>query len=209
MKRLFGGIPMTWLRTVLFAAAAGIYTGLVMTIPFLDGTSFQDIGVSYEWWVIFAVIVVVNCGKGWEAALKCFVFFLISQPLVYLTEILLGALESEMGLYYYRAIWLPMTMLTLPGGFIAYFCKQQTPLGAFILGLGNAIQAMLALVYFLMAVQMFPYHLLSALVSLGSIPLMTLLIQKERKNRLIAFLVPAILCLLLPVLLKVTGRTLF
>ena len=206
MKRLFGDMKMSWLTVILFAVAAGVYTGVMMLIPALADTSFQDIGISYEWWVIFAVIIVVNCGKSWEAMLKCFVFFLISQPMVYLVEILSGSLSFDMGWYYYRSIWLPMTMLTLPGGFIACFCKQQNILGGTVLGLGNMIQAVMALHYFNAAMKSFPHHILSALVCVGSMLIMSFCIQKERKYRLLSLLLPAVLSAVLLVLLKVTGR---
>lgn len=209
MKRIYGGISMTWLRVLLFAILAGIYTGLVMLVPFLKDTSFQDIGITYEWWVIFAVIIVVNCEKGWEAMLKCFVFFLVSQPLVYLVQILAGSLRLEDGMRYYLHIWLPMTFLTLPGGFIAWFCKKQNVLGAVVLGLGNTIQAILALAYLGMAIRDFPHHLLSAAVCTASIVIMSLCIQKKAKNRIIALLLPIILTAAALVLLKVTGRVLF
>lgn len=208
MKKLYGGIKMTWLRVAIFAIAAGAYTGFVMTLPFLHDTSFQDIGVTYEWWVIFAVIVVVNCKKGLEAMLKCFLFFLISQPLVYLVEIALGSLAMEDGLRYYLNIWLPMTMLTLPGGLIAYFCKKQNVLGACILGLGNTIQAVMALAYFVTAAERFPRHLLTALVCVGSIFVMSLSIQKKRANRIIAIALPVLLTAVILILLRLTGRVL-
>jgi len=209
MKRLFGDLKMSWLKVVLFAVIAGVYTGTVMLFPVLKDTSFQDIGISYEWWVIFAVIVVVNCKKSWEAMLKCFVFFLISQPLVYLVEVGAGSLSFDMGWYYYRSIWLPMTFLTLPGGLIAYFCKKQNIPGAVILGLGNTIQLMLALSYFGRAAKAFPHHILSGLVCVASIVVMSLCIQKERRGRLIALLLPVVLSAVLLVGLKMTGRVLF
>lgn len=209
MKRIYGDLKMTWLKVILFAILAGVYTGAVMIIPFLKDTSFQDIGVSYEWWVIFAVIIVVNCQKSWEAMLKCFAFFLISQPLVYLVEIVSGNLAFEMGWYYYTTMWLPMTLLTLPGGFIAYFCKKQNVLGGVILGLGNTIQAILAAVYFAMTAKHFPFHLLSGLVCLGSIIVMSFFIQKKWKNRLIAILLPIVLTVAILVLAKANGRVLF
>lgn len=209
MKRLYGDLEMTWFRALLFAVLAGVYTGAVMLVPFLKDTSFQDIGISYEWWVIFAVLIVVNCEKSWEAMIKCFVFFLISQPIVYLVEILFGSLSFAQGWYYYRSIWLPMTFLTLPGGFIAYFCKKQSIPGGVILGLGNTIQAVLALAYFGMAIRSFPHHLLSGIACIGSIIVMSLYIQKEKKNRLISILIPALLTVALLILLKATGRVLF
>lgn len=209
MKELYGKWGMSWFKVILFAVITGIYTGAVMLIPFLKDTSFQDIGISYEWWVIFAVLVVVNCEKGWEAMLKCFVFFLISQPLVYLVQILFGALTLEMGVYYYSRIWLPMTFLTLPGGFIAYFCKKQNLLGGIILGLGNSIQAIMAASYFAAAIHAFPHHLLSAIVSVVSIFVMSFGIHKERKNQIVAILLPIVLGAGVLVLLRVTGRVLF
>ena len=190
MKRLFGELNMNWLAVILFAAIAGIYTGGILLVDFLKDTSFQDIGISFEWWVIFAVIIVVNCRKNWEAMLKCFVFFLLSQPLVYAVQVLFGDLSPDKALYYYRAIWFPMTLLTLPGGFIAYYCKKQNVPGAVILGIGNAIQALMGVYYASQAVSDFPHHLLSCLVCFGSIFLMTFQIQKSKKCRIISLLIP-------------------
>lgn len=209
MKRLFGGLKMNWLSVILFAVLAGIYTGTVLLVPFLKNTSFQDIGISYEWWVIFAVIIVVNCEKNWEAMLKCFVFFLISQPLVYLIEVLFGTLPMEMGLYYYRSFWLPKTFLTLPGGFIAYYCKKQNLLGGMILGLGNTIQAALGVFYLGSMIRSFPYHLLSGVVCIASILVMSCSIQKQKKYRLTAILLPIVLVAIVAVLAKATGRVFF
>ncbi len=53
MNKLFGNIKMTWSKVVIFALVIGIYVGIIMDINFLYGTSFQDIGIQYEWWVLF------------------------------------------------------------------------------------------------------------------------------------------------------------
>ncbi len=193
MKKLYGGLKMSWLTVILFAAAAGVYTGIVMLADALEGTSFQDIGIAYEWWVIFAVIIVVNCDRNREAMLKCFVFFLISQPLVYIVQILFGPLTVSQAWYYYRTIWLPATFLTLPGGFIAYYCKKQNMLGAVILGLGNTIQAFMGVSYLCQAFKSFPHHLLSGIVCFASIFIMSFYIQNEKKYRLVSILLALIL----------------
>lgn len=208
MKRIFGKLKMSWWAVILFAIVTGIYTGVVMLIDSLANTSFQDIGISYEWWVIFAVIIVANCNKNWEAMLKCFVFFLISQPLVFAVEVILGPLTVDMAMYYYRSIWLPMTILTLPGGLIAYYCKKQNTVGAIILGLGNSIQAVLGVHYFLETIRSFPHHLLSCIVCFGSILLMSTQIQIEKKHRLISILIPAVITVMIVVFVKVSGRVL-
>ena len=81
LKKTFGGIRMTWPRLILFAVISGLVTGLVaLLVP--DGSSFRQIAVTFEAWIVLAVIVVVNCDKPLEAACKTFVYFLISQPLV-------------------------------------------------------------------------------------------------------------------------------
>lgn len=200
---------MSWLTVLLFAIAAGVYTGIVMMIPFLENTSFQDIGISYEWWVIFAVIIVVNCDKGWEAMLKCFVFFLVSQPVIFGVEVIFGDLPLTQAWYYYSAIWFKATLLTLPGGFIAYFCKKQNFLGSAILGLGNTIQAGLGVYYLGMAARSFPHHLLSGLICIASIIVMSVSIQKQKKYRWVSILLPVVLVAVIAVLSKATGRTLF
>lgn len=183
MDKLFGKIKMTWLKVIIFAVAAGVYTGAVMLIPALKNTSFQDIGVAFEWWVVFAVIIVVNCEKSTEAMLKCFVFFLISQPLVYLVEIIFGSMTFDLAWMYYSGMWLKMTFLTLPGGFIAYYCKKQNLLGSVILGLGNTIEGMMAFYYLICALRNFPSHILSALFSAAAIFVMSFCIQKQNKFR--------------------------
>ncbi len=200
MNYMFGKLRMRWYEVALFAIVAGSYTGVMMLFDILKDTSFQDIGISYEWWVIFAVIVVVNCDKSWEAMLKCFEFFLISQPF--------GTLTLDMGWYYYRSIWLPATFLTLPGGFIAYYCKKQNILGAVILGLGNTIQATLGVYYAAQAIRNFPHHLLSSIVCFGSIYLMSFQIQREKKTRLISIVTPVVFTVIIIVLCEISGLTL-
>ena len=90
MKKLsaaFGSLPMTWPVVCVSAAIIGVYVGVINQIPILYDTSFRDIAVSYEWWVLFAVLIVSNCKSAREAGMKCLVFFLISQPIIYLVEL--------------------------------------------------------------------------------------------------------------------------
>lgn len=206
VKRLFGNIRMGWLSVILFAVCTGIYTGSVMLIPFLRDTSFQDIGINYEWWVVFAVVIVTNCEKNWDAMLKCFVFFLISQPLVYLTEVCFGPMTLERAMLYYRQMWLPMTFLTLPGGFAAYYCRKQNATGSVVLGLGNTLQLLLGVMYAFRAAADFPHHLLSAAFCFASVWVMTVQIQRQKKYRLLTILFAVGLTVITLLLLKTTGR---
>lgn len=189
MNRLFGNLKMNWLQVIVFAIIAGVYTGFIMTVPGLAGTSFQDIGIGYEWWILFAVIIVVNCEKAWDAALKCFAFFLISQPLVYLVEIVLGHIALDDAMNYYFGMWFKMTLLTLPGGFIAFFSKKQNALGAAVLGIGCTMELAMCAAYSIQMMRDMPHHLLSAVLSLVFAIMMLFGIQKEKKNRIIAIAV--------------------
>ncbi len=79
---------------MIAAVVCGVVTGLILSIPFLENTSVFNIGTCFEFWVLMAVIIAYGSKKPLEAGLKVFVFFLISQPLVYLVK----APFSELGL---------------------------------------------------------------------------------------------------------------
>lgn len=185
MRKLFGEVSMSWPVVIVFALAAGFVTGIITLIPALEPTSFHDIAVSFEWWVVFAFVIACNCQKNWECALKTFVFFLISQPLVYLVQVIAGTLDTSLALTYYSSIWGPATLLTLPGGFIAFYIQKQNVLGAVILGLGCAIEGLMGASYAAQLVSNPPYHLLTVIVCFGSILVFAFCIQKENKNRAI------------------------
>ncbi len=209
MKKIFENNTMTWKKVILFGLLVGIYVGCIMSIPFLEGTSFQDIGISHEWWILFALIIVVNCKKSYEAALKCFVFFLISQPVIFIVEALLGHITWELAYYYYFSIWFIRTLFTLPGGLIAYYAKKQNVIGAVVLGIGNILEAVLGIHYGYQAIANFPNHLLSTIFCFGVIVITNLYIQKEKKYRIISLLTTILLIAAVLVFLVLDGRTIF
>lgn len=137
--------------------------------------------------------------------LKCFVFFLISQPIIYLVEVLFGKISFEMGWYYYRTIWLPVTFLTLPGGLIAYYCKKQNIFGSIILSLGNTILSFLGFCYTINSIIEFPYHLLSAIFCFTTIFLMSNCIQQKKINKIIACIIPFVLLIFGIIIIKELG----
>lgn len=188
-KKIFGSLNMSWIATIVFAICAGIYTGIVAIIPATENTSFRDIAISFEWWVIFAFIIASNCKKNWEAALKIFLFFVISQPLIFGVEVLFGYLDADMAIFYYTTNWGPKTLCTLPGGLVAFYISKQNALGATILGLGCSIQAILGAHYFTQAMQSFPNHIISSIVCFASIFIMILSIQKQTRWRIISLAV--------------------
>ena len=114
IKKIFGGINLTWPKTIILAIVIAVYTGLINQIPFLLNTSFRDIAITLEAWMFFAMIIMMNAKSSLDFALKTFIFFLISQPLIYLVEVpFLGWNIMS----YYRN-WIFLTILTFPMAYV-------------------------------------------------------------------------------------------
>ncbi len=164
MKKLFGGINLTWKKVVIFAIIAGIYTGIMALLPITRNTSFADISISFEVWILFGIIIIMNSKSNLDSALKCFIFFLISQPLVYLVQVPFNDLGWSLFRYYKP--WFIWTLFTFPMGYIGYFIKKDKWWGLLILTpiivfLGSHYSGFLS-----ESVSFFPYHLISALFCL-------------------------------------------
>ena len=87
MKKLVGEIDFTWKKLIVFAILAGVYTAVMALIPITKDTCFRDIAIHFEVWILFGIIIICNSKSPKDSALKCFIFFLISQPLVYLLQV--------------------------------------------------------------------------------------------------------------------------
>ncbi len=182
-NRLFGGIKMTWPKVIGFAVIMAVYTAACALLA-PDGNSFHDIAVVMSPWVLPALIVILNCEKPWEAAAKVFVFFLVSQPLIYLFQVPF----SDMGwkLFGYYPYWFKLTLATIPAGFAAWFCKKGNILSAVILSGAIALMALEGLGFLKRAINDFPNGILSAIVILGLIPVFIFGILKTSNARLVA-----------------------
>lgn len=100
-------------------------------IPALHYTSFNAITVTFEVWILFGILIIMNSKSNLDSALKCFVFFLISQPLVYLIQVPFSSLGW--GLFGYYKYWFCWTILCFPMGYIGYFMKKDKWWGYLIL----------------------------------------------------------------------------
>lgn len=209
MKKLFGGIKMTWPRVILAAILAGVITALAaMLIP--DGNSFHEIAVSFEAWILFAILIIVNCEKPLEAALKTFVFFLLSQPLVYLIQVPFSWMGW--GLFGYYRFWFILTLLTFPGAYLGWFIKKDNVWSGLILSVMLVLLVSLGLGYAEDVIDHFPKHLVSALFCFGQILLYIFVVLQNKKARIAAavitvaaFAVMFVLSLLAPPMDLMTG----
>lgn len=181
-KKFFGGLNMSWPAVIIFAVIMGIYTALMaMFAP--DGNSFHDIAVTPEWWVLPAVLIIINCKKPLEAALKTFVFFLISQPLVYLIQVPFN--QQGWGLFGYYPYWFKITLLTLPAAFIAWFIKKDKWYSALILSGATVLLALTGVSYLLQCLNTPPNHLISIIYCFATAIIFIFTILKKKSTRAI------------------------
>lgn len=186
LKKVFGGLKMTWPVVLIFAVLAGVITALIaMFVP--DENSLHEVAVSFEAWILFAILIIVNCDKPLEAACKTFVFFLISQPLVYLIQVPFNALGWQ--LFGYYKYWFMITLLTFPGAFLGWFIKKDNVWSGLILSVMLGLLVMLGMGYLRTTIRSFPSHLISTLFCFGQIPLYIFGILKNRKARLAAAII--------------------
>jgi hypothetical protein len=186
MKKLFGGINLTWPKVIIMAILAGVYTAVMAMMPWTVNTSFIDITVTFEVWILFGIFIIMNSKSNVDSMLKCFVFFLISQPLVYLIQILFGSAGWDLFKYYkYWFIW---TILTLPMGFIGYYLKKDKWWTFIILVPMLVLTAYSAYGYGTKALYWMPYHLLSALFCLAALLIYPGVIE-NKKSKCVAYVI--------------------
>ncbi len=185
MKKLFGGINLTWKKLIVFAILAGVYTAIMAIIRITKDTSFRDIAIMFEWWILFGIIIICNSKSPVDSALKCFVFFLISQPLIYLLQVPFS--HMGWGLFGYYRYWFYWTLACLPMGYIGYYIKKKNLLSVIILSPMLVELVLLGLGYANRTIESFPHHLLSAISCFAMIIVIVLSIFDKTKLRLISF----------------------
>ncbi len=194
MKKIFGEIDLTWKRTIIFAIIAGAYTAIMAMIPMAKDTSFADITVSFEVWIFFGILIIMNSKSAKDSALKCFVFFLISQPLVYLIQDVIK--HSNLFITYYRN-WVIWTVATIPMGFIGYYMKKDEWWGLLILApilvfLGEHYSTYLSKTMF-----SFPYHLLTTLFCLITLIIYPIAIFNNKKNKVVGIVISVLIIIVM------------
>lgn len=205
LKKLFGGLEISWKGLIIFAVISGVYTGIMAMLPPVRDTSFHDIAMSFEWWVLFGILIIINSRSAKEAALKCFVFFLISQPLVYLVQAPFH--PDGLRLFRYYPGWFVWTLCTLPMGCIGYYLKKQQWWGLLILTpvlvfVGFHYESFLS-----STLSFFPRHLLSALFCAATMLLYPLCIFTEKKLKRAGLLIGLLLLVVMTVVATGNQKT--
>ena len=175
INKIFGGLKVPWKFLLLFAVIIGVYTGFVLTIPAFKDTSIRDIGIGYEWWIFFAMVIITNSESPKESAIKTFIFFLISQPIVFLVQ------PNGFDLFqcYYFG-WFIYTLFTFPMTWIGWYTKKEKVFAPVIL---SFVLVYLTNHFISYAKQC---HIFSAIFSLVLFVALILGVMKNRKLKIIA-----------------------
>ena len=187
-EKIYGGLNMSWPVVILFAVSAALLAFAALMIPAFDHSSVRRIGETVEAWIFFAVIIMANCKKPLESALKTFVFFLISQPLIYLLQVPFSWMGW--GLFQYYKHWFILTLCTFPAAFAGWYIKKKNWLSLLIL---LPVLGLLTFYYvdgFQTAFRHFPRLLLMAVFCLAQVLLYLYTFSEKLWQRLVGLLVP-------------------
>lgn len=190
INKLFNGIEMTWKKVIVFSIICAVFTAIMLVIPFTIHTSLSAPGTTFEFWIFMTLIVVMNCKKPIEAGLKTFVFFLISQPLIYLLQVPFSHLGWQLFMYYPR--WFVLTLLTFPGAIIAWFVKKDKWYSALILSVATVILIFNGAYYVPYVTNKFPFYTLALVFCIGQAFFINFALLKNKRNRIICFAITLI-----------------
>jgi len=129
--KIYGGINLTWLGVILYAVGTAVLTTVFLIVPIFKDTSFMRMGETLEAWIFFAVIIIANAKSPLDSALKTFVFFLISQPLIYLLQVPFS--WQGWGIFQYYKHWFILTLCTFPAAYIGWYIRKKNWLSLLIL----------------------------------------------------------------------------
>ncbi len=205
-EKIYGGLNMSWPVVILFAVSAALLAFAALMIPAFDHSSVRRIGETVEAWIFFAVIIMANCKKPLESALKTFVFFLISQPLIYLLQVPFSWMGW--GLFQYYKHWFILTLCTFPAAFAGWYIKKKNWLSLLIL---LPVLGLLTFYYvdgFQTAFRHFPRLLLMAVFCLAQVLLYLYTFTEKLWQKLVGFFVPLAVVLII-VFTKTSGEMSF
>lgn len=194
MKRMFGGVNLTWKKVIMSSVVIGIMVGLLNSVPLLKDTTITDIATFFDFWIFCGIFIIMNSKSNKDSALKCFIFFLISQPLIYLVEVPFSHLGWSLFVYYkYWFIW---TILTIPMGYIGYYIKKDKWYGLIILApilvlLSTSVDSSLGgLIY------SFPHHLINLIFVISTLIIYPLALFNNKYLKYIGLAISIILIII-------------
>lgn len=185
LNKLFFGLNITWAKVIILAILSAIFSAAMLIIPFTINTSLSAPGTTFEFWIFMALIIILNSKKPLEAGLKTFVFFLISQPLIYLFQVPFSYLGWGIFMFYPK--WFIFTLLTFPGAIIAWFIKKDNIFSVLILTVATVFLIIHGKYYLTYVVNRFPYYTLAMLFCFAQAFGLEFILLKKKTNKAMCF----------------------
>ena len=186
--KIYGGINLTWPGIILYAVATAVLTTVFLVLPIFKNTSFMRVGETPEAWVFFAVIIIANAKSPLDSALKTFVFFLISQPLIYLLQVPFSSQGWELFRYY--KFWFILTLCTFPAAYIGWYIRKKNWISLLILMPVLILLALLCRDGLKQMIHQFPNMLIMVMFCILQILLYLYVFTKKPSQKLVGVLVP-------------------
>ena len=205
LRKLFFETKPTWPRVLIFAVATAIVTAAALLIPAIEATSVSNIGVTVDCWILFALLIILNCEKPLEAGVKTFVFFLVSQPLIYLLQV--PFYFDGWRIFQYYPYWGLVTLLTFPGAMIAWYVKKDNLWSALILSVATGYLAWSCVKWLDSCLRSFPYGLAACIFCGVCAVLFIFLLLRSRKGRLLCGVITLLAALAAVVLTGFAPKT--
>ena len=190
LDKLYGGLNMSWPAVIVFATATAVLTAAFLIIPVFKRTSFERMGVYLEAWIFFAVIIMANCKKPLESALKTFVFFLISQPLIYLLQVPFSSLGW--GIFRYYTYWFIWTLITFPMAFFGWYITKKNWISVLIFSTVLAFLGYTAWECGSFASRHFPNLIIAAMFCVMQILIYIAVFFPDLRQKAVGILIPAV-----------------
>ena len=194
MKKLFSGINLKWPILIISAIVIGVSVGLLNSVPALFDTTITDIATYFDFWIFCGIFIIMNSKSNKDSALKCFIFFLISQPLIYLVEVPFNSMGWQLFRYYKP--WFIWTIFCIPMGYIGYYIKKDKWYGLLILLpvmvlLGSGLSSSIYNLKY-----SFPNHLVNTIFIVVTFILYGLLLFKDKKLKTYTLIMNIIIMLI-------------
>ena len=190
LSRLYGGLNMSWPVVIAMAVGSAIITAVFLILPLFKNTSFERMGVYLEAWFFLAILIMSNCKKPLESAQKTFVFFLVSQPLIYLIQVPFSSLGW--GLFGFYRYWFILTLLTFPMAYIGWFITKKNWLSVLILSPVLAFMGVTACQSGLFCFRHAPHLLVTAVFCLLQILIYVTVFFPDLPKRVVGILIAVI-----------------
>lgn len=197
LKKFFGELNLSWPSILIMSVVAGVYTAIMTLIPQLKETSFTTITVSFEVWILFGIFIIMNSKSNIDAALKCFVFFLISQPLVYLLQVPFN--PFGWGIFQYYKRWFIWTLLCLPMGYIGYYIKKDKWWGYLILAPMIGLTAISFNEYLSFFTYCHPFYILISIFCIIAMLVYPNVLFNNKKIRMTGTIISALLIIIISI----------